>query len=46
MNVTEKLKQLLFDGDAGGFPFDRVGLVCLAWTGLFVAVTAVLSFTL
>ena len=46
MRVTEKIKQLLLDGDAGRFPFDRVGLVCLAWTGVFVAVTAVLSFTL
>jgi hypothetical protein len=27
-------------------PFDRLGVACLAWTGVFITLTAALSLTL
>jgi hypothetical protein len=43
MRVTKKLKALIAAGDP---PFDRTGLVCLAWTGVFVALSMVLVLIL
>lgn len=42
--VTETLRTLL---DAPRSPpFDRVGLVCLAWAAAFIALTGLLALTL
>jgi hypothetical protein len=42
--VTDSLKTLL---DAPRSPpFDRIGVVCLAWSAAFIALTAVLALTL
>ena len=42
--VTDSPKDLL---DAPRSPpFDRIGVICLAWAGAFIALTAVLALTL
>ena len=42
--VTDSSKDLL---DAPRSPpFDRLGMICLAWAGAFIALTAILAVTL
>lgn len=44
VGVTDSLKDLL---DAPRSPpFDRIGVVCLAWSAAFITLTAVLALTL
>ncbi|HKT55103.1 MAG TPA: hypothetical protein VJP88_11685 [Caulobacteraceae bacterium] len=40
------MTQRPFDRDAPASPFDGVGVACLAWAGVFIALTAVLAIVL
>jgi hypothetical protein len=42
--VTDSPKDLL--DTPRGAPFDRIGMMCLAWAGAFITLTAVLALTL
>jgi hypothetical protein len=42
--VTDSLKDLVDPPRSP--PFDRVGVVCLAWSAAFIALTAILALTL
>jgi hypothetical protein len=41
--MTEVTPRFLLARGPSRRPFDRVGIVCLAWTGAFLCVTAVVS---